>query len=84
MSAYQLNKAVYDHLRGRGAEYDLSSEESAAFLAADVKALYSLGLHPVLLNAFARAKGLQRTDYRALLEGADGAESLTPRWRSAD
>ena len=92
MSLYQLHRCVYDHVRGAGvrsdqgaqvdaARYDLTDEESRAFATRDVAALYQLGLHPVLLNAFCRAVGFARDDYRRMLEPLAVPAGPTPRWR---
>jgi hypothetical protein len=77
---YQLQKAMYDYLSPkRGIDptrldpqvlrssYDLTEEESAALRDADVKALYRLGVHPVLLNSYARAR-VPRDRYRGALD----------------
>ena len=79
MSAYALQKALYDHLNPRGrpdapaldaetlrARYGLDDAAIAAILEGDVAALYRLGVHPVLLNGYARAR-VPRDRYRAAL-----------------
>jgi hypothetical protein len=48
------------------ARYELSEAEVEAILQADVGALYRLGVHPVLLNSYARAR-VPRDRYRAAL-----------------
>src|SRR5689334_11133338 len=82
VSLYQLQRCVWDRLRageansrsnGNGSHfdargYDLTDEERQAFETRDVAALYRLGLHPVLLNAFCRASGYSRDDYRKALQ----------------
>jgi hypothetical protein len=78
-SAYALQKAIYDFLNPRGrpdapaldpaglrARYGLGETEIRALCEADVAALYRLGVHPVLLNGFARAR-VPRDRYRAAL-----------------
>jgi hypothetical protein len=42
-----------------------------------------LGLHPVLVNAFARAMGHQRDDYAKMLADLEREPEVTPRWRSS-
>ena len=78
MSLYQLHAALYRYLNPRDAQslpleretvmqrYDLDEREVAAFLSADVAELYRLGVHPVLLNSYARAR-LSPPEYRAIL-----------------
>ena len=93
MSQYQLQKLVYDYLREAGTAserppivtdgYDLTGEEQAAVEAADIRGLYQLGLHPVLVNAFARVMGYQRDDYAKMLSDLDRPPEVTPRWRSS-
>lgn len=63
--------------------YDVTEEEAAAASGADVRRLYQLGVHPVLINAFARAMGYQRTDYARLLQDLEPATEARPRWRSS-
>ncbi len=93
MSQYQLQKLVYDYLRKAGTAterpaiftdgYDLTAAEQAAVEAADIRELYLLGLHPVLVNAFARAMGYQRDDYAKMLADLQHEPEVTPRWRSS-
>ena len=79
MALYALQKAIYDYLNPKGppeaphperaalaAAYGLTDAERAALVGADVRALAELGVHPVLLNSFARAC-LSREAYRATL-----------------
>jgi hypothetical protein len=63
--------------------YDLTEEERAAASGADVRSLYQLGVHPVLINAFARAMGYQRTDYASMLKDLEPRTEARPRWRSS-
>ena len=92
MSLYQLHRCVFDHIRAgevgssasRGgfdaSRYELTDEERKAFEAKDVAALYRMGLHPVLLNAFCRTSGYSRDEYRKVLE--DGSvEERKARWQ---
>ena len=78
MSKYQLDKAVFHRLRGSESDASLSDAERRAVDDADFRALYLLGLHPVLLNAYARSRGLRRDDYRKQLEGLASTEEVTP------
>ncbi len=78
MSLYQLHAALYRYLNPRGDQplplereavvqrFDLDEREAAAFLNADVAELYRLGVHPVLLNSYARAR-MSQPEYRAIL-----------------
>ena len=79
MSLYQLQKAIYEYLNPKGtadvpsldrasleARYDLTPDEVVAVVDADVAALHRLGVHPVLLNSYARAR-VPREQYRATL-----------------
>jgi hypothetical protein len=82
---YALQKAMYDYLNPTGrddaarldrashaARYDLSEAERTALVRADVRALVELGVHPVLLNSFARAC-VSREAYRAALAAMEAA-----------
>ena len=62
-------------------KYDLTDEERKAFEDRDVATLYQLGLHPVLLNGFARASGFTRDDYRQALQVFGTGEERTGRWQ---
>jgi hypothetical protein len=92
VSLYQLHRCVWDYVRagqvssGNHASfdvgrYDLTDEERKAFDDRDVAALYGLGLHPVLLNGFARASGYTRDDYRKVLAVFAAKEERTGRWQ---
>jgi hypothetical protein len=93
VSLYQLHRCVWDYLRvgavssnnsGHRFEvgrYDLSEVERVAFEGRDPAGLFRLGLHPVLLNAFCRAVGFARDDYRKVLEPLAVPEGRTGRWR---
>ena len=78
MSLYQLHAAMYRYLnpkdglaveldrevlRGR---FDLTEREANAFVDADVPELYRLGVHPVLLNSYPRAR-MEPSAYRRIL-----------------
>jgi hypothetical protein len=91
MSLYQLHRFVWDHVRAKAANsserapvdaanYDLTDEELHAFETRDIAALYTMGLHPVLLNGYCRAEGFARDDYRKILEPLGEAEQRKGRW----
>lgn len=90
MTAYALQKAIHDYLNPRGrpdpptldpdalhARYGLGEAEVRALVEADVAALYRLGVHPVLLNSFARAR-VPRDRYRAALAELEAGSAPTP------
>ena len=92
MSLYQLHRAVWDQMRadevssppGRSFDvnrYDLTEQERTSFENRDLAALYGLGLHPVLLNGFARASGFSRDDYRGVLQVYAKPETRRARWQ---
>jgi hypothetical protein len=85
VSLYQLQKAIYQYLNPKkqgGApgltpdelrdRYALTEVEAQALLDADVRALHRLGVHPVLLNSYARAR-VPREQYRAILAELEAA-----------
>ena len=93
MTAYRLQQYLYDQL-GRWSSqpgeavdieaYELDPAELEAVAGNDIGALYTLGVHPVLLNAWCRATGFTRDQYRELLapyrRPDDGRQ---PRWRTS-
>jgi hypothetical protein len=91
---YQLHRCVFDFLRAGAvpsrnstvhfdpSRYDLTPGERIAFDTRDVAQLYRLGLHPVLLNAFCRATGLSRAEYRSLLAPLAVPDDRQGRWRT--
>jgi hypothetical protein len=92
VSLYQLHRCVYDSVRagevGSGptgafddGRYELSDEERRAFEAKDIGALYGMGLHPVLLNAYCRSVGYTRDDYRRELAAYATPEDRKGRWQ---
>ena len=79
MTTYAMQKCLFAHIRQlekidntRPANlvhtegYQLTDEERTALEGPDVGALYQLGMHPVLVNAFCRAMGWKRADYAVL------------------
>ena len=82
MSAYGLNKMIRDLNRDpqcrqrhtaspaefvRG--YDVSPEETTAFLAYDVRTLYKLGVHGLILRPFTLINKMSETDYLQAIRG---------------
>jgi hypothetical protein len=92
VSLYQLHRCVWDSIRaaevssgpGRSFDanrYDLTTEERKAFDEKDIAELFRMGLHPVLLNAFCRASGYSRDEYRGVLQVFAGQEQRRARWQ---
>jgi hypothetical protein len=91
MTLYTMQRCLFDHLRrleaaGDGPRpdivtdgYHLSPEELRAVTDPDVGAIYAMGAHPVIINAFARALGYKGSDYRSLLESSG---AVPPRRRT--
>jgi Aromatic-ring-opening dioxygenase LigAB, LigA subunit len=84
MSLYQLQKLIYHVNRDRerreryrrdGAElvrdYELSEDEAAAFLALDVRSLYQMGVHSLLLRPFTLLNKVSNEDYARALKGLE-------------
>ena len=82
MSLYQVQKLLYhvnrdaerrEHYRqDAGAfseKYDLTAEESAAVLNVDVRALYTMGVHSLLLRPFTLLNKVSNEDYAKALKG---------------
>ena len=84
MSLYQLQKLIF-HVNRDPAQrasyrqdpaafvksYDLSEDESTAALAVDVRALYSLGVHSLLLRPFTLLHKISNEDYAKALKGLE-------------
>lgn len=94
MSLYQLQQCLFDHLRRLEEPdttarpdrvlvdgYDLTEAERTALTAGDVAAFHIHGVHPVLINAFCRANGWKRADYRQLFPAGADVIAGRPRWR---
>jgi hypothetical protein len=84
MSLYQLQKLLYHVNRDPShreryrqdpesfvKEYDLTQEESAAALNVDVRTLYTLGVHPLLLRPFTLLHKISNEDYAKALAGLE-------------
>ena len=82
MSLYQLQKLIYHVNRDPAAreryrrdpktfvqDYELSEEEAAAVLAVDVRSLYSVGVHSLLLRPFTLLHKVSNEDYARALKG---------------
>ena len=105
MSVYAVQRCVFDHLRrlekvpsGEPRPdivvdgYDLTDRERAALVDDDVRDLYDIGVHPVLINGLCRSQGWKRADYRILFAHPDhprgeptdlGGFEGRPRWQSS-
>jgi hypothetical protein len=82
MSLYQLQKLIYEVNRnperrdtyradpgGFLTRYQLTPEEQQAIVALDVRKLYRLGVHPLLLRPFTLLHRMSNEDYaKALAE----------------
>jgi len=81
MSLYQVQKLLYhvnrDPERRQGYRrnasafvktYDLTETESAAILNLDVRALYAMGVHSLLLRPFTLLHNLSNEDYAKALK----------------
>lgn len=92
MSLYQVQQCLFDHVRAleavgstRRADsvvtegYTLTPTEQEALGRCDIAGLYGMGVHPVIVNALARALGWKRADYRTLFgTGDSGGAASTP------
>jgi hypothetical protein len=84
MSLYQLQKLIY-HVNRDPAQreryrqdpaafiksYELTDEESTAALNVDVRALYSMGVHSLLLRPFSLLHKVSNEDYAKALKGLE-------------
>lgn len=84
MSLYQLQKLLYhvnrdperreNYRRDPAAfvkRYDLTEEEAKAALEIDVRALYTLGVHSLLLRPFTLLHRVSNEDYAKALKGLE-------------
>ena len=82
MSLYQVQKLIYHvnrdpERRARYRQdatafvksYDLSETESAALLHVDIRALYTMGVHSLLLRPFTLLNKVSNEDYAKALKG---------------
>jgi hypothetical protein len=84
MSLYQLQKLIY-HVNRDPAQreryrqdpaafiksYELTEEESKAALNVDLRALYSMGVHSLLLRPFSLLHKVSNEDYAKALKGLE-------------
>jgi hypothetical protein len=84
MSLYQLQKLIY-HVNRDSAQreryrqdpagfvknYELSDAEAKAALDVDVRALYSMGVHSLLLRPFSLLHKVSNEDYAKALKGLE-------------
>jgi len=84
MSLYQLQKLIY-HVNRDAAQreryrqdpaafvkgYELSKAESAALLNVDVRMLYTMGVHSLLLRPFTLLNKISNEDYAKALKGLE-------------
>jgi hypothetical protein len=84
MSLYQLQKLIY-HVNRDSAQreryrlnpaafvksYELTEAESRAALDVDVRALYSMGVHSLLLRPFSLLHKVSNEDYANALKGLE-------------
>jgi hypothetical protein len=84
MSLYQLQKLIYQVNRDPAQReryrrdpaafvnnYELSAEEANAALSVDVRALYTLGVHSLLLRPFTLLHKVSNDDYAKALKGLE-------------
>lgn len=82
MSRYGLNKMIRDFNRDPAsrekctaspqaflAGYDLTDEEAQAFLDRDVRTLYRLGVHGLILRPFTIINRVSENDYLQAIRG---------------
>lgn len=82
MSLYQVQKLIYhvnrdperrERYRQDAAafvkSYDLTGQENAAIMNVDVRALYSMGVHSLLLRPFTLLSKVSNEDYANALKG---------------
>jgi hypothetical protein len=84
MSLYQLQKLIY-HVNRDAAQreryrrdpaafvkdYDLAEQEANAALNVDVRALYTMGVHSLLLRPFTLLNKVSNEDYAKALRGLE-------------
>ena len=84
MSLYQLQKLIY-HVNRDTAQreryrrdpaafvrgYELSEQESSAVLNVDIRSLYTMGVHSLLLRPFTLINKVSNEDYAKALKGLE-------------
>jgi hypothetical protein len=84
MSLYQLQKLIY-HVNRDAAQreryrrdpaafvngYELSAEETSAILNIDIRALYTFGVHSLLLRPFTLFNKVSNEEYAKALRGLE-------------
>lgn len=96
MSLYQVQQCLFDYLRvledpkTQGSPeididgYDLTDREREVLIDKDIGAIYTMGVHPVIVNSYCRALGYKRADYRRLLEAAaPQTDQRKTRWQTS-
>jgi hypothetical protein len=48
-----------------------------------VGAIYSMGIHPVIINGYRRAMGYSRAGYRELLANKNNEPKMKTRWQTS-
>ncbi len=84
MSAYQIAKLMYRLKDDEAAiaawkadseavlaGYDLTADELTAIRAKDIRTLYAMGVHPLLVRPFSVVSGLAPAEYLKAIEGLD-------------
>jgi hypothetical protein len=84
MSLYQLQKLIYQVNRDPAQReryrqdpqafvrsYELTEEESRAALSVDLRTLYSMGVHSLLLRPFSLLHKVSNEDYAKALKGLE-------------
>ncbi|NLU71022.1 hypothetical protein [Streptomyces sp. HNM0574] len=59
----------------------LTESEAALLERQDLRGLFTAGVHPVLVNAYARSIGKARDEYREILAGTLTTSEREVRWR---
>jgi hypothetical protein len=78
----RLNRHDVDGTSVALAEYDLTPEEQACVANSDLAGLYERGVHPVLIQAFGRLRGLKTDEIRQRLRRLPVAEPGAAPWRN--
>lgn len=90
MDSYGVQRAVFDAIRGVGGQdctcrsasrSGPTPRETELLSNRDVRGLAKAGVHPVLINAYARSIGMTRDEYRVLLAGPLHQNDTETRWQ---